>query len=122
MPERKGSLIRWLAECGHWMVCYSLEPTPSECPDCADASLKVLKDMVGFDIDLDDVPSDIEGDLNEWMDESGVTNPDIRADIRKLAAIVDDARAQLDHAYFEGRRMVDKYEAAERLTLDEETG
>lgn len=35
MPKPKGTLIKWLAECGHWMECYALEPTPDECPDCA---------------------------------------------------------------------------------------
>jgi hypothetical protein len=35
VEQRKGSLIKYLAECGHWVDCYSLEPTPIECADCA---------------------------------------------------------------------------------------
>lgn len=121
MPERKGSLIQWHADCGHWMVCYSLEPTPTVCPDCADASRKVLDDVVSsIDGDLDDAPS-LE-DLDEWLDESGVTVPEIRDDIRRIAGIADDARAQLEHAYFEGRKMLAKYPATERLTMPKETG
>lgn len=124
MTERKGRLMKYQAACGHWMVCYSLEPTPTVCPDCADTSRKVLADMVGWgDIDLDDVPSNADGDLDEWLDESGVEDPEIRKDIHRLAVLTDDARAQLDHAAFEGRRMLEKYPPVERLTLpDEATG
>jgi hypothetical protein len=103
------------------MVCYSLEPTPAVCPDCADTSRKVLADMVGFEIDPDDVPSNADGDLDEWLDESGVEDPEIRKDIHRLAAIVDDARASLEHAAFEGRKMLAKYPPTERLTMPRES-
>lgn len=33
--DPRGSQIKHLAECGHWIDCYALEPTPTECPQCA---------------------------------------------------------------------------------------
>ncbi len=44
MKKSKGALIKFLAECGHWMDCYALEPTPSQCPDCASRAVFGLWD------------------------------------------------------------------------------
>lgn len=109
--------MRFEVACGHVMVCYSLEPTPQMCPDCADTSRKVFDDMVGFEPDLEDIPSNIDGELDEWLDESGVTVPEIRADIHRYVALIDDVRAGLDHAWAEGRGMLKKYPTAERLVM-----
>jgi hypothetical protein len=38
-PRDRGSLIKFMADCGHWMDCYAKEPTPTECPDCAKKSV-----------------------------------------------------------------------------------
>lgn len=32
---KRGARIKFLADCGHWTACYALEPTPTECRDCA---------------------------------------------------------------------------------------
>lgn len=106
-------------ECGHEMVCYSLEPTPLSCPDCADKGRKLLDGLIR-DVDgnrIDEVP-DSDG-VDEWLDEEGVTGQ-LRADVKRLVDYVDDARSSLDRVYFEGRRMLEKYPPAERLVMPRE--
>ena len=116
--ERKGSLMRWTGECGHTFVVYSLEPTPEVCPECQDASRKILTELVR-DIGwgkVDELPGDDE-ELDQWLDESGVHELAMREDIRRIAALCDDIRAAIDHAEVAACKMLEKYPEAERLTM-----
>ncbi|WP_141564420.1 hypothetical protein [Mycolicibacterium palauense] len=121
MTERKGRLMKWKAECGHWMVCYSLEPTPTRCPDCADKSRTALAALVeSFDevkdrLDLDGPPS--TDDAPQWLDEWGVTDEQIRKDVTALACRADEIRADLFGAHSQARALLTKYPEAERLTM-----
>lgn len=121
----------WLADCGHTMRVWSLEPTSIACEDCTwqaereagnnpvtEDELKVLTDMVSdiLAYRLDDIPSNAstDDDLNEWFDEWGVKNKEIRTDISMLVAMVDNARQELAGAEFDGRKMIDKYKSSRK--------
>lgn len=122
MTERKGSRMRWEAECGHWMVVYSLEPTPAECPDCADESRKELEDWAREVSTAETYASDCAiHDVAGWLDERGIAlEPEHVAELQRIADMCDDAGANLNRADAELRKfLAEKLPAAERLTMPE---
>ncbi|UXA19502.1 hypothetical protein [Mycobacterium sp. SMC-4] len=127
MTERQGSLMRWMADCGHWMVVYSLEPTPSCCPDCADA----MRDAIihAFDQSAPWIEIEGPGDFDEWFADSGLD--ELPADLRRqLAAacekfeearrLAEEAADVCSTAARDAMRALDKWvPSAERLTMPE---
>lgn len=125
MTERKGSRVQWKAECGHWMVAYSLEPTPPQCPDCADKYRTDLEDVLKrWKSDIGDALSHAEDcgveDVAEWLREDGteVSDDDARA-LQIVADRCGDAMADLEGAEMALRKFIAKLPPkAERLTMD----
>ena len=124
MSGRQGSLMRFQADCGHWMVVYSLEPTPEQCPDCADKGRDALASALKYwERDLSSAVSRAEdcgvGDADEWVRENALAVTDDI--IQKLQFIGDrcaNAAGDLDQAHRELRDILAKIPAkAERLTL-----
>lgn len=97
--------MNWQAECGHWMVVYSLEPTPESCPDCADKSGENLRQCLeSWERDLSSAVYRAEdaglGDAEMWARENGLQLSD--EDLSTLQIIGDqisEASRDLDHAH-----------------------
>lgn len=125
MTERKGTLMRFQAECGHWMVVYSLEPTPKVCPDCSDADLQTLSEIVdafesaAWTLESEGPPGGSKDDVDQWCDECEITDAAVRETIHQLAALGDDLRATADDAVRKAKAIAAKHPAAERLTMPE---
>ncbi len=120
-PERQGSLMRWQAECGHWMVVYSKEPTPTQCPDCRDELREELErtfcinpslsaDSDSFDPDeFPSVPAPLARLLEAACDDYG-----------QAAKLVEEAQDQYDAVESTVRNALDEYlPKAERLSMPE---
>lgn len=113
----RGSLISFAAlDCGHAVQCYSLEPTPILCDECANKERKVLADIVADirGVDTDDLVS--QDDLGVWLDECGIVNQEMRADITRIADLCDDIRSAVDSAERYARSVLDKYPPREAAT------
>lgn len=68
--EGKGSKIRWRADCGHWVECYTLEPTPEQCADCAAAAGDPRSHRPS-------APADDESDMLALIDSANITRTDM---------------------------------------------
>jgi hypothetical protein len=127
IPERKGSLIRWRAECGHWMVTYSLEPTPPLCPDCADKDRNALEKLLSsWARDLSRAVTVAEdcyfGDVvGEDLTKQGITAPDETvAKMQIISDRVHGALADLEQSERELRALAAALPPkAERLSIPE---
>lgn len=122
MSERAGSLMRFQAACGHWTVCYSLEPTPQQCPDCHDEARQVItrwkRDISSAESHASDCAID---DVQEWLSEDGIELPDdILSQLQAIADQCNDAWNSLDDAETAMRTLLQKMPKAERLTMPEE--
>ncbi|OYN76831.1 hypothetical protein [Mycolicibacterium sphagni] len=126
MTERHGSLMHWKADCGHWMVVYSLEPTPAQCPDCADKNRDALESVLkhwgrNFRVAVSAAEECMSDDVAEALRRDGVEAPDEL--VEKLQLIADKcARAVSD--LDDARRDMDKLLGSlpprtERLTMSE---
>lgn len=126
MTERKGSLMNWRADCGHSMVVYSLEPTPTACPDCVEKTRKTITRSfnchstfhVDGPTDLDDWLSDAKlGELPEGL----VTALSLAcADYSRAVALADEADDACRDAWYAVDKALDQYAPpVERLSMPE---
>ena len=126
MSERKGSLMHWLAECGHWMVVYSLEPTPLACPDCAEKARKAAKWFIHNTFLSADGPENYD-ECAVDIPESAAFPDQLKDELREACERYADANSLIERAqdaYDEGERIardaIDKYlPTAERLVMSE---
>ncbi|OBK22531.1 hypothetical protein [Mycobacterium asiaticum] len=120
MTERKGSLMRWTADCGHSMVVYSLEPTPTSCPDCHDKARKALDDWWSDISSAESSASECAiDDVAKWLEENDLELPDdIVNQLQDIANLCQSAQSELSYAESRLWRLLqDRLPKAERLTM-----
>ncbi|MGE2733806.1 hypothetical protein [Mycolicibacterium vaccae] len=118
--------MRWKADCGHWMVVYSLEPTPDRCPDCADKDRDALSDALQrWSRDLSSAIGAAEecavGDAVEWVRENalGVSDEAVAA-LQHIGDRASEAAADLELAHGDMQRLIAAIPPkSERLTMPE---
>lgn len=119
MADRKGSLMHWTAECGHRMVVYSLEPTPTKCPDCQDEGRKSISNWHS-DIRRAETHAaeSAIGDVRDWLQENDIELSDeILAELQGIADQCNSAWSELDDAEIRLWTLLNKMPKAERLTM-----
>ena len=127
MSDRQGSLMNFKADCGHWMVVYSLEPTPEKCPDCTDKVTQALARSLKYWVDdLRSAVSAAEdcgcGDVDEWLRENGLdeVSEDVAQKLQFIGDRADEAARDLEQSYREICDVVASLPPkAERLTMEE---
>ncbi|OFB37940.1 hypothetical protein BA059_16720 [Mycolicibacterium sp. (ex Dasyatis americana)] len=119
MTARKGSLMRHMAECGHWMVVYSLEPTPIACPDCSDKLRYELAEAFELDPLLNAESESFDpGEFPGIPDELAAAIEAACVQYDAAAELVQEAEDLYATASREVREAIDKWlPAAERLVM-----